>query len=58
MSDSKAWLSLIVEQDVKLVEHILVKQVCFVEEEDRMHAFAPEFFDMCADREEDTRGSR
>jgi len=41
-----------------MVEHILVKEVRFVEQKDRMHAFAAELFDVRADREEDTSGRR
>jgi hypothetical protein len=41
-----------------MVEHILMKQVGFIEQEDRMGSFAPEVFDVRADREEDASGRR
>ena len=47
---------LVVEEDVQMVERVLVEEVGFVEEKDRIDALPPELLDMGGDAMEDRRG--
>jgi hypothetical protein len=54
----RAAVPLVVEQDVQVVEHVLVKQMSLVEEEDGVDTLAAEILDVRRDRKEDRGGGR
>ena len=51
--EQSARIPLVVRQDVQVLEHVLVKQVRLVEQEDRMHALGAEVLHVLVDRVED-----